>query len=60
MMVLKLMSRKIEIHKPLSKPKKRLVVVLGTYFERIKIPNEVTLRAGNDEKGKIGFFARNS
>ena len=28
----------------------------GTYFERVKIPNGVTLRsAGNDEKGKIGL-----
>ena len=34
----------------------RVVVSPGTYFERIKIPNGVTLRsAGNDEKGKIGL-----
>ena len=34
----------------------RVVVAPGTYFERIKIPNGVTLRsAGNDEKGKIGL-----
>ena len=33
-----------------------VVVSPGTYFERIKIPNEVTLRsAGNDEKGKVGL-----
>ena len=33
-----------------------VVVSPGTYFERIKIPNGVTLRsAGNDEKGKIGL-----
>ena len=34
----------------------RVVVSPGTYFERIKIPNGVTLRsAGNDEKGKVGL-----
>ena len=33
-----------------------VVVSPGTYFERIKIPDGVTLRSsGNDEKGKVGL-----